>query len=263
MFNKLGYYSLYEEETKIIEKLDKDFIRLISNYKINHWKIPALIDGDVLKRCGYFSSMPNQLTQVCHLNDSGVENMLSHREISNEDICCNDNAYLTPAACIHFYPMLGERKIKNEIITTQARVYRFEDGKYSKGKRLWDFTVREFVAVGNEDFVKSFLYDFRDKLFEYAKIYSNNISIVNANDHFYPSKENKIKERFQKNNNLKQELVADVNNDKVALSSFNYHGLHFSKEFGFDDGGKTITGCVGCGIERWLHMIESESKIDV
>ena len=112
--------------------------------------------------------------------------------------------------------------------------------------------MREFVAVGSKEYVMDFLKDFQQKSLKLAEQYNIKSSIITANDHFYPSKKNIIKEKMQKANNLKYELIID---DQVALASFNFHGFHFSKTFDFDEEESIVTGCVGFGLDRWLERV--------
>jgi seryl-tRNA synthetase len=246
----------------ILENLDNDFISLLSGYKINKWFIPALIDGETLRRCGYFSTLPNHLTCVGHIKKDKINEVITNNKVTAENIDNKFNYFLTPAACIHFYPILEKEYIYNEIITTRARVYRYEDGKYEVGRRLWDFTVREFVAVGSVTYVKSFLDFLAEKLLQYAKTYSNKVQLIEANDHFYPTKENQMREKYQLSNSLKRELIVNINDSDLAVSSINYHAYHFSKEFKFDNNEEVVTGCVGCGLERWLYFVQEGKKFE-
>lgn len=251
-------YNVYgTKDTEIISKIESDFMEFSNGYKVNHWTIPALINGNVLRKCGYFKTMPNQLTAAGHFSDD-VCKAIESDPLSNEKACTFDGYYFTPAACIHFYPHIKEAEIYNEIITTYARVYRYENGKYEKGRRLWDFGVREFVAVGSKEYVKNFLDDFKEKALAYTHQISINANLKKASDHFYPSKENAVKERLQKANSLKTELVVNIEGKELALASFNYHEYHFSKTFEFDKRGKVVTGCVGFGLDRWVYVLNHQ-----
>ena len=73
--------------------------------------------------------------------------------------------------------MIEKNPIYNTIITTKARVYRYEAGKFETGRRLWDFGVREFVAVGDREFVRGFLTYFQEKSLEFT----NSCKIVAPN----------------------------------------------------------------------------------
>lgn len=241
-------------DTRLISKIEKDFIGFADSYKINHWTIPALIDGNTLRKYGYFKTMPNQLTAAGHFTDEVCKAVESDC-VPTSKSCTFNGYFFTPAACIHLYPHIKKADIYNEVITTYARVYRYENGKYERGKRLWDFGVREFVAVGTKEYVKKFLDDFKEKALNYAESMGISVTQKRANDHFYPSKENVIKEKMQKANSLKTELVATVDGKELALASFNYHEFHFSKSFDFDKNGKIVTGCVGFGLDRWIYVL--------
>lgn len=243
-------YKVYtEEESNKIENLEQDLLSMANGYSLRKWRIPAMISKDILEKCGYLETMPNQLTLAGFLSESQCKAVSMSKAINEISF---ENMFFTPAACLHFYPLIKEKKVFNEIITTNARVYRHENGFFSK-ERLWDFNVREFVAVGNSEFVKSFLRDFIKKSLLLSRKFDKNCQIKSSNDHFYSSPTNKIKMKYQKANKLKYELV---NSDSIAIASFNYHGYHFSKNFRFDQNGSIVSGCVGFGLDRWLQMIE-------
>ncbi|GAX46877.1 aminoacyl--tRNA ligase-related protein [Pseudolactococcus reticulitermitis] len=251
------YSSLYANDTENLKKLDLEFKKIVKRDTMEEWFIPALIESDVLERCGYFSTMPNQLTKVSVINREKIEDLIKKKSLPRiSDYDNSPNYFLTPAACLHLYPMIEKHPIKNKIITTFARVYRYEEGKFEKKTRQWDFSVREFVAVGTPKFVEDFLEDMMNSLLNYAQKIYDHVYIEEASDHFYPSKNNLIKKKFQLKNSLKKELVAEYDNKKISLASFNYHTNHFSKEFNFDEDGTIVSGCVGCGLERWLKLIE-------
>lgn len=236
------YKTYLKDDTELIKDLEKEIFRFFDEYKVNEWNIPALINKKILEKCGYFSSMPHQLTMVTDIND-----------IDNK----GNEYYLTPAACLHLYPHVKNAKICNELITTGARVYRYENGNFKKEIRMWDFYVRECVAVGDERFVKKFLDDFMEKTLNLARRYELTATIVRASDHFYPSPINIMKQRMQMANNLKNELRVEIDGESIAIASFNYHQFHFSRTFGFDNNNKIVTGCVGFGIDRWIKAIRS------
>lgn len=249
-------YQVYTDaEKKKIDWLEREFINFTNNYVVHEWEIPALIEGEILKKCGYFLSMPNQLTVASHIHKDKVGQVMNENKIESDDMEFQ-NYFLTPAACIHIYPMLERLEINNEIITTRARVYRYEDKKYELGKRMWDFEVREFVAVGTPDFVHKFLNDMQSRAMELCQKLGIKSRLNASNDHFYPSKRNEMAQKIQRVNKLKIELQYINNTSELALASFNYHNFHFSKTFKFDKNGTIVTGCVGFGIDRWIKVMK-------
>lgn len=124
-------------------------------------------------------------------------------------------------------------------------------------------TVYEFVAIGDEKFVKDFLEKMKRGALDILKKYGIAGEAVVGNDHFYPSRYNKMAEKYQKLNKLKYELIVDNNElGKIALASFNFHGPHFSKTFEFDENETVVTGCVGFGIDRWIYALDYGNSVE-
>ena len=254
------YIEYTDEEVKIREQLEKEWLRFADGYKIHEWDIPALLEEEILKKCGYFISMPHQLTSVGYINPKDIKNIIDGCEIKNGNIL-KSHYYLTPAACLHLYPIIGERSLVNEVVTTKARVYRYENENFVSGQRLWDFTVREFVAVGETEYVKSFLEDFQQKATSLCSKINLKCDLKISSDLFYPHKLNEMRKKMQRVNKQKVELVVNSRGKELALASFNYHGFHFSKAFDFAKNGTVVTGCVGFGLDRWIDVLKEKQIV--
>lgn len=251
------YICLCNKNEELFTILDNIFIDFIKKYNAEQYHVPALISGDCLKRCGYLDSFPHQLTIPTHVETSKIKSVIEKGSVSIDDIKLED-FYLTPSACLHFYPMLEDQKIENKVLTTLTPVYRYEDKGYNSKTRLWEFTVREVLFVGSKEFVDKMMREMMEKVLDFAQRISKDASIKIANDSFYPNKKNKIKGMVQVKNNLKKELVININKEDVAVASFNYHNSHFSKAYHFDNNGSTVSGCVGFGMERWVAACINE-----
>ena len=240
---KSEYICLGPKRTKQMNKLDNLFLNFDNS--VNQVFIPSLIKESILKKCGYFDTFPQHLT--CAIPYAKKE---------------EDNYYLTPAACLHIYPMIANGlDFHNQTYTALESVYRYENGNFSQDERLWEFTVREFVFVGQKKYVLGKLDLYREKALKIAKKVNSAAKIEAAYDNFYPTKENKIKQKIQLANNMKDELLVPYQEREIAIASFNFHGTHFSYPFGFDENGETVTGCVGFGMERWvLFCNENETN---
>ncbi|HHA8850680.1 TPA: hypothetical protein ACOOSZ_002101, partial [Streptococcus pneumoniae] len=94
------YVEYSQNDYDNIMKLDTLFIsQLDSKYKVEYHKLPSLISGEVLKRCGYFSTMPNQLSKVDIIDVSQLESLGNNRELEEIKYSSSENYFLTPAAC--------------------------------------------------------------------------------------------------------------------------------------------------------------------
>lgn len=246
MKNITEYICFIGDKAKAIKKIDEDICKIIESMDPTEIHIPSIIDKDILKKIGYFKSFPHQIMGINSLADS--------KKYSN--------FVLTPSACLHFYPIFGELSTKKGVFTTKARVYRNEDEKCTDGKiRLIDFTVREIVVVGTKSEVHEVLDKIAHKILCYADKLGLNIELKTAFDPFYPNKENLIKKKLQIGNNQKKEMIVLCDNDEVSIGSINYHGFHFSKAFNFDDNNNIVTGCIGIGLERWIHSLINNDLI--
>lgn len=246
------YVCFYSDGTRLMQSLDNKFKSFISGLDYKEYHIPAIIDGEVLRKCDYFSSFPHHLTVAAFVRKECCDDVIAKKTVNKEHLETADK-YLTPAACLHIYPMLeGKKDIKNSVITTKARVYRFEEGRFKELTRLWDFTVREIVIIGEHRYVEELMTTIRDQAVDFAKKISVDSELTTASDSFYPTRQNIIKSKIQKVNSLKYELLIPIKDEKVAVASFNFHDTHFSKPFNFDNEGEIVTGCVGFGLERWV-----------
>ena len=249
-----NYICYDENNTLLMNKIDDIFRNEALALGAKEYHIPAMIDQDVLSKCGYFATFPQHLTIAAHAKRD------AYHKIAEENRICDDTAtvsqsYFTPAACLHIYPMFENQDLSQKIITTKARVYRYEDEHFDGTTRFWDFTVREIVFIGNSDYVLECLEYMKSITLKYIAKIGLSAEICSASDNFYPSKRNSIKQKLQLSNSLKFELSVLLNDNYVAISSFNYHDTHFSKPFHFDKKGSVVTGCIGYGLERWVTTL--------
>lgn len=253
LFVSEGKYACYlEEAQRIFNKLDEKFKGYaLTNDKCSEVTIPAMISEDVLQKCGYFNAFPGQICAVTRFNPDKYENVVNNDKKGCEYMT-HDKQYLTPAACLHIYPLLKGCKVENRVFTTRARVYRYENDCYDDNTRMWDFAVREIVFVGCKEFVRQSLLEGQEYALDFARKICNKAVLEKANDPFYDNADNRIKMRLQNKINGKVELRIPVKNKELAVSSFNYHGFHFSEPFGFSNNRQIVTGCIGFGLDRWL-----------
>lgn len=251
--NDRAYVVYGENDTKKFNFIDSHFANLAKQMGAVEYQIPALIDGDILKKCGYLNSFPHHLTIPCYVKNEKYKHVMNEQAVGIDDLRIG-NKFLTPSACLHIYPCLSGKEFESKVITTKARVYRSEDREYDGKVRLWDFSVREIVFAGNKEFVLGNLEHLKIECEKFCEKIGLPINVIASSDHFYPTKKNLAKSRLQKQNLFKYELVTEIDGQKVSLASFNFHDKHFSKPFQFDCNNK-VTGCVGFGLERWVTAL--------
>jgi len=251
-FSRDGYLCLSDESGSLLTAIDRTIVQRAGSERCQHYVAPSIISGAVLAKCGYFESHPHHLHVVGQISAEGRAAVTRGEKLTGPMLEHHD-LFLTPAACLHIYPTLATKDIGDGIvITSNVRVFRAEDGNYRPLIRQRDFTVREFVLVGSKDFVVGQLEAFRGLALDLARSVNPGATLEAASDHFYATKVNAIKEKIQLRNALKHELRIQIDDQPVAVASFNFHHHHFSRAFGFDRGGAVVTGCVGFGLERWI-----------
>ncbi len=181
-----------------------------------------------------------------------------HGHITEAVPCCNtdEKLVLIPAACLPVYPQFPKLQLKPDIVLSfNSSVFRYEEGKFASD-RQWEFIVREFVFVGSEDFVHSSLQIAKNAISACFLELGVSTSLNYASDYFTGNGQQlDVLRRIQIANHLKEEFVFQSNSTNFAIGSVNYHLDHFSRKFGWDDGGRVVSGCIGVGLNRLMSAI--------
>ena len=97
------YKCFDREDARQFEIFDRDLLRLFEPDELEAIAIPAIISGEVLCQCGYFSSFPDQIFSLASLGEDQLGDVAAAGKVSPEQFRPMAQ-YLTPAACLHFYP---------------------------------------------------------------------------------------------------------------------------------------------------------------
>lgn len=230
---------------------------------------PALVDAEILRRCGYLDSHPNAVSFVGHM----VEDFDAIEDFRQANSCAEGalippaehvhlpGLCLNPAACFPCYPTLEGRRIGRDgaAFTWQGRVFRYESRNLAGLDRLWEFNVRELVFVGSEEQVAAYRRRVLPVIAELAATFDLECRIETANDPFFATVA-AARTFWQRAQEVKNEIMLPIEPGpdgtprSLACGSINLHGRFFGDRFGIADadGGGATTGCVGLGIERWV-----------
>ena len=238
---------------------------------------PALVDKDTLHKCGYFDSHPNAVTFVGNMIED-FDAIEAFRQANScaegaimppQDHVHMDGMCLNPAACFPCYPTLkGKVYETGEAFTWMGRVFRYESRNIHGLDRLYEFSVRELVFVGTEDYVA----DCRKKALPIVKDLANMLDIdcvvETATDPFFATV-SMAKKFWQATQEVKNEIKIPVigkdgESKRIACGSVNLHGEFFGEKFDIRDteGNPAHTGCVGLGIERWILAAFTQHGFD-
>ncbi len=239
---------------------------------------PGFIDADVLHKCGYFDSHPNQASFVGNvvedfdvIEEFRVANSCSEGAILPQDAHIHqDGMCLNPAACFPAYPTLQGKRFDEAgfSLSWLGRVFRYESRNASGLDRLYEFNVREIVFVGTENFVANRRKRALPLIVELAKTFDLDMEIETATDPFFATV-SASKKFFQAAMEVKNEILIPVldgkgGTKKMACGSVNMHGRFFGEKFDItaSDGEPAHTGCIGLGIERWVLAAFTQHGFD-
>jgi seryl-tRNA synthetase len=235
---------------------------------------PPVISTAVLSKVGYFASFPQSISMVVHVREDfdqieefrqanaglGSFTAPAPGAIAPPEIC------LTPAACYHCYPSLqGKRLAGPEMVTTSVRCARYESRNVVGLDRLWAFTMREIICVGESRDVDRCRERELDLMAGIVDAWGLHGTLETASDPFFASGY-ATKAARQLHSELKVELRLSLEGQHaVAAASVNLHGPFFGDRFGITsaDGTPAQSGCAAFGLERWVLAIFTQLGLDV
>ena len=237
---------------------------------------PALVDAETLHKCGYFDSHPNAVTFIGNM----VEDFDAIEEFRQANSCSEgsllppkehihvDGMCLNPAACFPCYPSLTGKKIgTGECHSWLGRVFRYESRNISGLDRLYEFSVRELVFVGSDEYTRECRQKALKAVEELVRFFDLDAIVQTATDPFFATV-SAAKKFWQQSQEVKNEILIPVaKNDgshkQLACGSINLHGNFFGQKFDISCGDEPAhTGCVGLGIERWVLACFSQHGVD-
>ena len=258
-----GYYSLGPLLAGLLDYFEGRYHTVAVEMGARPYRFPALISPAYLEKVKYFSNFPHSLSFVTHLR----EDLDAIREFSERATTINGRiktdgrafaevqAMLSPTVCHHLYMLLADSTIPEEgiVATATGNCCRYESSNMSSLERLWNFTMREIIFVGSEDFVQQELDQSRAKLDAILDEMELAYRIETANDPFFIGSY-RDQAAYQSAFELKFEIrmVLPFKKDTLAVGSYNRHRDFFGRslDIKLPDGAYAETGCVGFGYER-------------
>lgn len=260
----------------LLEWLERRFREIASRFDADPVRVPAMIPIRTLRQAGYFTSSPHYLTLASHLREDGallrsfIGAARNGAPVSDHfHECVDPDAHaMSPALCYHVYPSLaGTRLAPGEMrrVTLAGDCFRYESGAMRGLERLWDFSMREVVFVGDGPDVDAARMRAIDLTMELVDELGLQAHVETASDPFFVS-EVAAKTFFQLTQKTKYELRLYLpgSGGTVAAASYNYHQALFGTAFDIAtaDGQPAHSACVGFGFERWVLAILEQYGVD-
>jgi seryl-tRNA synthetase len=193
------------------------------------------IARDTLARAGYFEAFPGGASSIVD-DGPGL-------------VYC-----LAPAVCYHAYQhFAGWRFDQPGLITAESPCFRPADRTAGGAGRLWEFTMREVVMVGDPAWVAARRDEWMARVADFAASLRLSGSLEPATDPFFGGG-GRGKRLLQQLKGLKYELRLAVVGGTLPVASFNLHDTFFGERFEMTaaPGATAHSACVALGLERWV-----------
>lgn len=266
-----GYFVLGPTLSRLIEYLEQKIIGIANTLKAEPYRFPSMISPAYLERVKYFENFPQSLSFVTHLREDldvirefSEQAHCEHGEIiGNPGNFSNVQAMLSPTVCHHLYLTLADLQIpQNGIVATASgQCFRYESINMVSLERVWNFSMREIIFVGEEDFVSSGLDAVRNQMTPVLDDFGLAYKIENANDPFFVGNF-RDQAAYQSAFDLKYEVRAllPYKDSTFAIGSYNKHQDFFGRtlDITLPDGSPAHTGCIGIGFERFAFAVVAQ-----
>ena len=221
----------------LMNVLDEEFRQIALSLDAKEEFYPVLLQRKSLEKTGYLKRSPGHCLFCSSL----------HREAEY---------VLSPSACFHVYEHYENCTLpRMKAITLRQNVFREEgDSGWREYGRLRDYTIREIVFIGNQEYVEKQRQITMDKAKELAEKLGLQYQFELATDAFMVPEMKKF-EKIQLLKKSKYELLLSCGGEQsLAAASFNLHENAYTRPFhiSVQDVSQTVTGCVGFGLERWV-----------
>ena len=261
--------------SKLIDFFERKFLSLAADFEAQPFRFPTLIPAKYLDRVNYFKSFPNYLTFATHLREDfeNINDFAEHAQCEGDNLVAPEGAYspiqtlLSPAVCYHLYFYLADKPLPDDqmIVTAVGNCFRYESNNLTSLERMWNFSMREVIFVGSQEFVLQNREKARLIMKDFFEELGLSYQVESANDPFFVG-EFKKQVAFQSAFQLKYEIRAALpfKTSTLAIGSYNYHQDFFGRHLNITlaDGSPVHTGCVAFGLERCAYAFLAQFGFD-
>jgi seryl-tRNA synthetase len=266
-----GHVILRGPAARLMEVIDRKVLRVFGGaFNAEREVFPATIRAETLQRCNHFTSFPEHMDFVAHLrSDLDVLSEFSNgcrtdgwSPALHEGRMGPHDLAISPSCCYHAYEGMEGWSLEKpgRALTAILNCHRYEGANHRSLMRLRSFSMREVVWVGQPAWVLACRARAEELMQEWAVAWQISCTFETANDMFFTD-DFAVKASFQRQQEAKRELRADIPSEKTTISIFssNFHAATFGRAFGITAGGRpAVSACVGWGLERWVLTILSQ-----
>jgi seryl-tRNA synthetase len=263
-----GFYTLQGDFLRVFQAINNATLRMASEVNAIEQEHPAVWPVRLFKMIDYFHEFPHQMILCAPVKDDFASRSMFSRLYGKDqefetvpmDGLMADASYgLQPAVCdCCYYSLEGVDAHEDAFYTTFNKVFRNERSATNRLDRLTNFSVRDIMFVGGEEFVLEARERLIERLSQFLVALHLNAKIETANDPFFAN-DSAMKSVFQSAHRLKYELLADIPHlgKQIAVGSINLHTDFFGRAFNIKmrDGRVAHSGCIGVGMERMTYAL--------
>jgi len=262
---------------KLIDQFQADVTKELARpFAAQPHQFPSLIGADLLHQCKYLKSFPQSLNLVAHLKPDldSIQDFARQAEWTGDSLTvapgtlAEHRVLLSPSVCFHCYRWLaGTSMSANQSFSATGKCFRYESGNMRGLERLWDFTMREVIWVGDDEYVHEQRQRAISLSTQMLDKWGLAYQIKTATDPFFIDSYG-MQAAFQRAFDLKFEVLAPLPykgaNAFLAIGSFNFHQEFFGRAFNIKtNGGEAAsTGCLGFGLERVALAFLAQHGVD-
>ncbi|NJL23996.1 MAG: hypothetical protein HC902_01610 [Calothrix sp. SM1_5_4] len=243
-----GAHLLRSDIVRTSRLLDRCLQKFYRDLGAEEVQMPSIVSRRTLVRAGYIPRDAHQVGEIF------VQNPDSGAPISSD-------ACLSPALCLSCYAAFeGARLPEPTLLSAAGQVYRYEGGMHGGGDpltRLWEYRVRELVGFGPVEMVRCVHERYLNFIKNLALTFRLPSRASTAADTFFHGEYAHIA-AHQLIGAKKTEFRVNLDLGPLAVSSFNIHDRHFTREFdiGLDVASEsTQSFCIGFGLERLAYAM--------
>jgi seryl-tRNA synthetase len=270
-----GYFVLGPLLTGLVTCVERRILEVADEMGASQYRFPALISANYMEKVQYFRNFPHSLTFATHLRENLPDIQRFSCDAVTEDgrILVDQKLYapvpamLAPTVCHHLYLTMSGCKIEGDGVTATANgnCFRFESNNMVSLERVWNFTMREIIFVGTEQYIAQHLEEVRNRIRPLLDELGLTYTVMTANDPFFIGTF-RDQAAYQAAFELKYEIRAllPFKGDTIAVGSYNRHGDFFGRALNIQaaDGTPAHTGCVGIGFERLAYAFVCQHGLD-
>ncbi|MDG0965433.1 MAG: hypothetical protein P8O23_10225 [Opitutales bacterium] len=258
-----GIFVFQGQFLKLMQFFDSIFTKFgdemngIEQYYPTRWPI------ELFKKINYFEEFPQNILLVSGAKKEreALESLTEKYGKSKDFTEIKLGDFLEPATtalgtstCDPCYYIHKNGKLgKNETYYALSKCFRNEKSTTNQLDRLTEFSMREVIAAGEEEFVKSQREIFLKFIESFASFTGLACSLEKASDPFFT---NEIPEKGALQNHIesKFELLVPLGNGRsdLAVGSVNWHSDFFGRSFEIRDNSNYYMSscCLAFGLER-------------